>query len=168
MNERKTTKNLINALLVFIISFSFFWIVEVPFKVCSLIIICISIIIRAKYQKNNYDILTLTALIALSSILGFFAERVLTNETIKFDKIDIILGLFVGVITIAFLITGIRHKKTINTKQKILTEPQKYDMYRIQEYIENFDLIGINGAWGTGKTFFAGHRFVRRFLLRSS
>lgn len=153
MNENDTTKNLINALLVFIISLLFFWIVDVPYRVFSLIIICSSIIIRTKYRKNNYDILTLTALINLSSILGFFIEKIMTNGTIKFDKFDNVLGLFVGVITISFLITGIRHKKPINTKQKILTEPQKYDMYRIQEYIENFDLIGINGAWGTGKTF---------------
>ncbi len=153
MNENDTTKNLINVLLVFIISLLFFWIVDVPYRVFSLIIICSSIIIRTKYRKNNYDILTLTALINLSSMLGFFIEKIMTNETIKFDKFDNVLGLFVGVITISFLITGIRHKKPINTKQKILTEPQKYDMYRIQEYIENFDLIGINGAWGTGKTF---------------
>ena len=113
MNERETTKNIINALLVFIISLLFFWIVDVPYRVFSLIVICSSIIIRAKYRKNNYDILTLTALITLSSMVGFFLERVLTNGTIKFDKFDIILALFVGVITIAFLITGIRHKKPI-------------------------------------------------------
>lgn len=153
MDRRDAINSIINMLLVFIISLIFFWIIDIPYKLFSVIAICISAVIFIKFQKNNHSILKLTSIIILSATVGFFAKNCLSGAEVEIDILDKIFALVNSVIIIGFFISGVKQKKTAKGKQKNLMEPQKYDVIRIQEYLEAFDLIGINGAWGTGKTF---------------
>jgi hypothetical protein len=62
----------------------------------------------------------------------------------------LILGLFLFGIFIYLLQLNLEPKKA---EQENLFHKRGKDLKRILDYVENFNIIGIEGVWGNGKTF---------------
>ena len=49
-----------------------------------------------------------------------------------------------------------KSKINLKTHEELFTE-RKYDLKRLIDYLNNFSIIGINGEWGSGKSFLTDH-----------
>ena len=49
-----------------------------------------------------------------------------------------------------------KSKINLKTHEELFTE-RKYDLKRLIDYLNNFSIVGINGEWGSGKSFLTDH-----------
>ena len=62
------------------------------------------------------------------------------------------------------LFKSVYYTSKINFKNnEDLFVEHKYDLKRLLNYLENFSIIGINGEWGSGKSFLTDH--LKNFIL---
>lgn len=52
-----------------------------------------------------------------------------------------------------FLLINFIHQSKKEPEKSVLIEKRELDLKLLESYIKNFQIIGLNGRWGTGKTF---------------
>lgn len=122
---------------VFFIVISFLWVV---------------VIINNRISDNIklYDSLVLISLGILVSIIALQHTKILKIDVIEFE--------FVGVYAIFLLFVSVYSwfknlkKEEANDSPKLLRKRQR-DLERLLIYVDMFEIIALNGKWGTGKTF---------------
>lgn len=115
---------------------------------------------RYKLRKNRQLYLELFW-ISVGNLLALIAAKGLVHGTLHVDVWNILLC----VVYAAFLIFVWCQCRAAGTKEeaesripgdrttKQLFPKRQYDLERIMEYIDTFPIVGVNGAWGTGKSF---------------
>lgn len=143
----------VNALVIILLSV-FFWLIKFKLGVMYTgIILLLVIIFLVRYHniKNNKRLY-----FELISIIAFNVPYVLYKYNIlniSFEKMALstLLLIFFNIMIDVLVHKYILYKND-NKNYKLFRE-RKEDLKRIKEYLNKFNIIGINGEWGSGKTY---------------
>ena len=146
---------IVKAIIVFIISIVFFLTFNIiPFIIYIIIAFCVIISLRLSYKKNQKSFFFQAAMFLISNLIAFAIVKSISGSKWSIDC-QLYRSFFVIYIvylfTLFFVPSGEKTEVSI-TKTRLFPE-RKCDLDRIIEYVEEFDVVGINGIWGTGKTF---------------
>ncbi|MCL2224365.1 MAG: P-loop NTPase fold protein [Defluviitaleaceae bacterium] len=160
------------ALGIFAVSVLFFHYVDVPFRVLLITaIIAIVLLIYVSWKNLNKSIIPVIMTI-VAVFLGYSLEFILVSRDFiyNYDRFRYgwasiwgrFQGVYIGLLAILAsvilfvvvkLIIEKSNKKNRNSHDSKLLLNQEKDMERLGYYIDNFESIGMNGEWGSGKTF---------------
>lgn len=160
MNLREKRKKYIiqiitKILISFIISIAIFYFFNVKFiAYITVMFIFLSIfLINYKFQKNIQFFLSMS-IILITNVIGLGFTKYFVHNTLHKDWLNLTLFIvYISVITIVMIFCYRLKKITIVKENKTLFARRKYDLNRIKDYLESVDIIGVNGIWGSGKSF---------------
>ena len=167
------SKRIIVVILSFLISAALFLISNVDGNVYLIFfsIIWMAVLLTYGNCKNQLLLLDLLAFTVgnLTAYCWTFCEMkgvpaVLNLSIQKYILLSIcsveilIAGGIVQVAYVRSIVENKRSKKVCqNDEENGLFKPRKYDLQRIKNYLMNVEIIGVNGAWGCGKSFLVEH-----------
>ena len=138
-----------------IISFLFFYKIEVPFVLYLGVAIPLFLFALSNYKlRTNKEFYSSFLLALLINLSVYLFKSWCDGFRPCFDTIDIcfiIYSSFIGV----FFIISLFQKKIKNSFTPLESKyPERtYDLQRLVDYIENHNQVGLNGSWGNGKTY---------------
>lgn len=143
----------VNALIIILLSI-FFWLIKFKLGVMYtgiILLLVIIFLIRYHNIKNNKRLY-----FELISMIAFNVPYVLYKYNIlnmSFEKMALstLLLIFFNIMIDVLVHKYILYKND-NKNYKLFRE-RKEDLKRIKEYLNKFNIIGINGEWGSGKTY---------------
>lgn len=150
--KKNYLSSLVKMLYIFIGSVIFFYFVSCSysFVITTVAVLCILLTISVKKNRGKIYFKFISYAIALIS--GFIVYTLIIRKDIHNSIYSAVVTLFV-IILFVYYIYAIDTEAISNKVDYELLGKQEYDCNRIIRYLEKFPAIGINGAWGTGKTF---------------
>jgi len=151
-------KNFFNKIiLTLVISSIIFSAVNVNISVYLVVVgtVLLLFIINLKLTKN-IEFLKTIIIIFLGSFASFVFLKVYIQKDLLQDIWD--LGLFIiyigflFVISITCFVVNVKNKNIPLEKPKLMLKRKK-DLEMLLYYINIFNIVGLNGSWGTGKSF---------------
>lgn len=141
-------------LIIYIVSLILFCIADVAYVLYCIIAICICFLLRVKYKHNLVELCSITSIVLSSVTMGYFTALYIVKDTkIIFDTENTIISIILATFFLAYFVTACCAIRRDTKRKFILMEQQKHDVDRIIDYINKFEIIGINGIWGSGKSF---------------
>ncbi len=144
-------------LIYFIISTVIFYPFHPKFFVYIFFMISIWIILKMNYKINNNNQFFLGAiLLSIANFASLIFSKYFIHNSIHINKLNITISIiyFLGLSFFLYkCIYNIRTNKVSTPHNTPLFNQRKYDLNRVQNFIESTDIIGINGMWGSGKSF---------------
>lgn len=164
---REETRNLINKyLLIFIGSSLIFFNYEFKIEVVMAIVIPVWVWIFVNYKmRKNIELLDTILVSNLAIVSSYVLSEILIHDGLSSRTANIILIYLLPVILYPFYSHYIHKYKqqspgTSDTAENLLPKRKK-DLERFSSYIDTFDIVGLNGRWGSGKTFLL-NEFIRK------
>lgn len=115
-------------------------------------------------RKKNLSLYREMTAISMGNLLALVLAKWLVHHTLHVDFLNMVLCITYLLFLLWILASGRTHNiekqemaQSENTQEKQLFPKRVYDLERIVEYVEKFEIIGVNGAWGSGKSFLMEH-----------
>ncbi|RHQ97412.1 hypothetical protein DWX74_07405 [Peptoclostridium sp. AF21-18] len=185
ITTKEVSKLIKNLIWVFCISLVAFYFIKIPTEIYVFIILgtLIYILIEYSISKNLVFYLNIMAYYVVN-IFSFLIVNIFLNRCMKYPifsnikielfkinleqnkevlKILLIPLILFLVIVILFNLKNIFKSKVhnkINNRledKKELFEERKEDLKRLEKYLNDFNIVGIDGDWGSGKSFLTDH-----------
>ena len=173
--KRKPLRIYISKVLcVFIFSFTLFYLFDIHFRIIAIIVVAAMALLVVASWKNRQHTFPKGAGFFAASLFAYSMEYVIIQHNLlqtnfisavrfitrRMGWFDVVLsfGIVVFIIYSTWLVL---HKKTVAPKVISVLSEQRYDIERLECYVRNFNITGINGVWGSGKSFLT-EEFKRR------
>ena len=160
LSKKKVLKKdfLIDVLWVFLLSLVFFYSFSISFKFYFLILLGIWFFSVLQYplNKNRYWYIQFF-LLSITNSISFYLVKYIQEESFSELTINILIVCYC--ILYLFILSQKENDKSkinLKTHEELFTE-RKYDLKRLIDYLNNFSIVGINGEWGSGKSFLTDH-----------
>ena len=160
LSKKKVLKKdfLINVLWVFLLSLIFFYSFSISFEFYFLILLGIWFFSVLQYplNKNRYWYIQFF-LLSITNSISFYLVKYIQEESFSELTINILIVCYC--ILYLFILSQKENDKSkinLKTHEELFTE-RKYDLKRLIDYLNNFSIVGINGEWGSGKSFLTDH-----------
>ena len=154
----ENTKKLINKLIItMIISSILFYTIEVNFAVYFSIILALWILMFLNYKMSkNMEFFDTVIMVSLGNLISYVLLEEIIYSGFKEGTISLIYLasylIFLLIISISSFILHLNNKKTVKESQELIGK-RKRDLDELLYYVDMFDIVGLNGRWGTGKSF---------------
>lgn len=155
---------LINILWIFLLSLIFFYSFSISFKFYFSILLGVWLFLVLQYpiNKNENWYIQFIFFSIINSIslylVRYFQKKIFLILSIK------ILIVYYFILFCIILFKSVYYTSNINLENaEDLFIERKYDLERLLNYLNNFSIIGINGEWGSGKSFLTDH--LKNFIL---
>ena len=96
-------------------------------------------------------------LLSITNSISFYLVKYIQEESFSELTINILIVCYC--ILYLFILSQKENDKSkinLKTHEELFTE-RKYDLKRLIDYLNNFSIVGINGEWGSGKSFLTDH-----------
>ena len=174
---KEASKLIKNLIWVFCISLVAFYFIKIPIEIYKIILLLIWIYMILEYKLiKNLELYINLSVYSIVNIISFYISNLIGGKEVKSFKINdlkievlesniiqyneiskIIIILFIFVISFfvcKFIKQKIYDKKNNKIKEKKeLFEERKEDLKRLEKYLKDFNIVGIDGDWGSGKSF---------------
>lgn len=145
-------------LWVFLLSLVFFYSFSISFEFYFLILLGIWFFSVLQYplNKNRYWYIQFF-LLSITNSISFYLVKYIQEESFSELTINILIVCYC--ILYLFILSQKENDKSkinLKTHEELFTE-RKYDLKRLIDYLNNFSIVGINGEWGSGKSFLTDH-----------
>lgn len=178
---KEASKLIKNLIWVFCISLVAFYFIKIPIEIYKIILLLIWIYMILEYKLiKNLELYINLSVYSIVNIISFYISNLIGGKEVKSFKINdlkievlesniiqyneiskIIIVLFIFVISFfvcKFIKQKIYDKKNNKIKEKKeLFEERKEDLKRLEKYLKDFNIVGIDGDWGSGKSFLTDH-----------
>lgn len=155
---------LINILWVFLLSLIFFYSFPISFKFYFSILLGVWFFLVLQYPiyKNENWYIQFIFFSIINSI-SLYLVRYLQKKFFLILSIKILI-VYYFILFCIILFKSVYYTSNINLENtEDLFVERKYDLERLLNYLNNFSIIGINGEWGSGKSFLIDH--LKNFIL---
>lgn len=138
-------------------AFLFFNSIETSWMYYSIIFLVAWFLVFINFSLNKNQTLYISLLtINLAVLIVYCTITRIKNGGITLTRLDelwllIVLGILFIIGYILFL-SQLDRKKNKNIKSSLINKREK-DLNLLLSYLENFEIVGLNGRWGTGKSF---------------
>lgn len=152
-----------NALITFVISLMAFYAIDINTELYFMAIVaCIAILRIKKYSlKKNIELYSKVNMVLGGNFCAFFAAEYCKGYLPQWDwKGKIYCGyvlLLAAFGVYLFIQKSKDEKETEKQEEKELFRERRYDRERILDYLKAFNIVGVNGPWGSGKSFVVDH-----------
>ena len=160
LSKKKVLKKdfLIDVLWVFLLSLVFFYSFSISFEFYFLILLGIWFFSVLQYplNKNRYWYIQFF-LLSITNSISFYLVKYIQEKSFSELTINILIVCYC--ILYLFILSQKENDKSkisLKTHKELFIE-RKYDLKRLIDYLNNFSIIGINGEWGSGKSFLTDH-----------
>jgi len=148
---------LTKAIASMIISIIVFYPLNPKFIIYLLVMVCIWAILLTNFKlKKNSQFFFSAFILSITNLIGLVISKQFIHHTLHKDWLNIVLFiLYVSVLIVIFGLCIYYVKKQLNNQVDDITlfTRRRYDLERIKKYIETEEVLGINGIWGSGKSF---------------
>lgn len=151
-------KSMINkAIISGLIAFLFFNSFETSWIYYSIIFLIAWLLVFINFcLYKNHSLYNSLLTINLSVFIVYCIITFIKNGSITQTRLDdlcllLVLGILI-ILGFVLLLSQLGRKKSENIKSILINKREK-DLNLLFSYIENFEIIGLNGRWGTGKTY---------------
>lgn len=140
-----------------------------PFNVKYVLYVIISAILWGMLmgcydRKRNLPLYREMTVISVGNFLALVLAKGLVHHTLHVDLLNMVLCILY-LLFLLWIMTSCRMQniqkqemaQTKNMQGKQLFPKRVYDLERIVEYVDKFEITGVNGAWGSGKSFLMEH-----------
>lgn len=149
-------------LVVIIISEIVFYMFKLPVEVfCILVSVGCLLALITWWNKNNYELIKKINICTYIIILIYIFND---EQKINFDIIELSSITLLTVICVLYSYFLFQYRFVKNTKKEnknLLIKRRKYDLERICDYIDKYNIVGINSEFGEGKSFITDE-FIRK------
>ena len=155
---------LINILWIFLLSLIFFYSFPISFKFYFSILLGVWFFLVLQYPiyKNENWYIQFIFFSIVNSI-SLYLARYLQKKFFLILSIKILI-VYYFILFCIILFKSVYYTSNINLENtEDLFVERKYDLERLLNYLNNFSIIGINGEWGSGKSFLIDH--LKNFIL---
>ena len=155
---------LINILWIFLLSLIFFYSFSISFKFYFSVLLGVWLFLILQYpiEKNENWYIQFIFFSIINSI-SFYLVRYFQRKDFLILSIKIlVLYYFILFCIILFKSVYYTSKTNLENDGDLFVE-RKYDLERLLNYLNYFSIIGINGEWGSGKSFLIDH--LKNFIL---
>ena len=155
---------LINILWIFLLSLIFFYSFPISFKFYFSILLGVWFFLVLQYPiyKNENWYIQFIFFSIVNSI-SLYLARYLQKKIFLILSIKILI-VYYFILFCIILFKSVYYTSNINLENtEDLFVERKYDLERLLNYLNNFSIIGINGEWGSGKSFLIDH--LKNFIL---
>ena len=155
---------LINILWIFLLSLIFFYSFPISFKFYFSILLGVWFFLVLQYPiyKNENWYIQFIFFSIINSI-SLYLVRYLQKKFFLILSIKILI-VYYFILFCIILFKSIYYTSNMNLENtEDLFVERKYDLERLLNYLNNFSIIGINGEWGSGKSFLTDH--LKDFIL---
>ena len=155
---------LINILWIFLLSLIFFYSFSISFKFYFSVLLGVWLFLILQYpiDKNENWYIQFLFFSIINSI-SFYLVRYFQRKDFLILSIKIlIIYYFILFCIILFKSVYYTSKTNLENDGDLFVE-RKYDLERLLNYLNYFSIIGINGEWGSGKSFLTDH--LKNFIL---
>ena len=155
---------LINILWIFLLSLIFFYSFPISFKFYFSILLGVWFFLVLQYPiyKNENWYIQFIFFSVINSI-SLYLVRYLQKKFFLILSIKILI-VYYFILFCIILFKSVYYTSNINLENtEDLFVERKYDLERLLNYLNNFSIIGINGEWGSGKSFLIDH--LKNFIL---
>ena len=155
---------LINILWIFLLSLIFFYSFSISFKFYFSILLGVWIFLTLQYpiDKNENWYIQFIFFSIINSI-SFYLVRYFQKKNFLILSIKILITYYLILFCIILFKCVYYTSKTNLENDGDLFVERKYDLERLLNYLNYFSIIGINGEWGSGKSFLTDH--LKNFIL---
>ena len=155
---------LINILWIFLLSLIFFYSFSISFKFYFSILLGVWIFLILQYpiDKNENWYIQFIFFSIINSI-SFYLVRYFQKKIFLILSIKILITYYLILFCIILFKCVYYTSKTNLENDGDLFVERKYDLERLLNYLNYFSIIGINGEWGSGKSFLTDH--LKNFIL---
>lgn len=140
-------------LIAFILSLIFFSTVKINLCVFFIVIAFLwaVVIINNRVADNIaiYDSLILISLGVLASIIALQYAEILKIDVFEFE----LMSAYAVILALFSFYAWIKNSQEEETEALKPLRKRQRDLERLLSYVEMFEIIALNGRWGTGKTF---------------
>lgn len=144
-------------LISMIISITIFYPLNPRYIIYMMIVIGIWFILLLNYQLTKNNRFFYSAIIfSTSNLIALILMKWLIHHTLHKNWVNITIFIIYvcGLILVAYIcFRGKLGQGTYQVCDKEIFTGRRYDLKRIKKYIEAEDTVGINGVWGSGKSF---------------
>ena len=155
---------LINILWIFLLSLIFFYSFSISFKFYFSVLLGVwfFLILQYSIDKNENWYIQFIFFSIINSI-SFYLVRYFQKKSFLILSIKIlVLYYFILFCIILFKSVYYTSKTNLENDGDLFVE-RKYDLEKLLNYLNYFSIIGINGEWGSGKSFLTDH--LKNFIL---
>ena len=155
---------LINILWIFLLSLIFFYSFSISFKFYFSILLGVWIFLTLQFpiDKNENWYIQFIFFSIINSI-SFYLVRYFQKKIFLILSIKILITYYLILFCIILFKCVYYTSKTNLENDGDLFVERKYDLERLLNYLNYFSIIGINGEWGSGKSFLTDH--LKNFIL---
>ena len=155
---------LINILWIFLLSLIFFYSFSISFKFYFSILLGVWLFLILQYpiDKNENWYIQFIFFSIINSI-SFYLVRYFQKKNFLILSIKILITYYLILFCIILFKCVYYTSKTNLENDGDLFVERKYDLERLLNYLNYFSIIGINGEWGSGKSFLTDH--LKNFIL---
>ena len=155
---------LINILWIFLLSLIFFYSFSISFKFYFSILLGVWLFLILQYpiDKNENWYIQFIFFSIINSI-SFYLVRYFQKKIFLILSIKILITYYLILFCIILFKCVYYTSKTNLENDGDLFVERKYDLERLLNYLNYFSIIGINGEWGSGKSFLTNH--LKNFTL---
>ncbi|RKQ13972.1 P-loop NTPase fold protein [Ureibacillus endophyticus] len=151
-------KSIVNkAIISALVAFLLFNSIEISWIYYLIVFLVVFILVSTNFalSKNHslyYSILTINfAVFIVYCTIILVKEGSITQN--RLDQLCFIIVLVIlSIISYLVFMSGMTREKKKNSKLNLISKREK-DLSLLLSYLENFEIIGLNGRWGTGKSF---------------
>jgi len=146
-------------LTVFLISLLLSTIIFYPFNPTYVVywgcIVLIWVILLMNYSiEKNRQMYKNIVLFSYANLVALVAMKYFVHRTLHFDFSNIVLfSVNCGLVAVVAFQCVSSKKRDVSPSEAVIFPKRQHDLVRIENYINKFDIVGINGTWGSGKTF---------------
>ena len=155
---------LINILWIFLLSLIFFYSFSISFKFYFSVLLGVWLFLILQYpiDKNENWYIQFIFFSIINSI-SFYLVRYFQKKNFLILSIKILITYYLILFCmILFKCVYYTSKTNLENDGDLFVE-RKYDLERLLNYLNYFSIIGINGEWGSGKSFLTDH--LKNFIL---
>ena len=155
---------LINILWIFLLSLIFFYSFSISFKFYFSILLGVWLFLVLQYPINkNENWYIQFIFFSIINSISLYLVRYLQKKFFLILSIKILI-VYYFILFCIILFKSVYYTSNINLENtEDLFVERKYDLERLLNYLNNFSIIGINGEWGSGKSFLIDH--LKNFIL---
>ena len=155
---------LINILWIFLLSLIFFYSFSILFKFYFSVLLGVWLFLILQYpiDKNENWYIQFIFFSIINSI-SFYLVRYFQRKSFLILSIKILITYYLILFCmILFKCVYYTSKTNLENDGDLFVE-RKYDLERLLNYLNYFSIIGINGEWGSGKSFLTD--YLKNFIL---
>lgn len=158
-------------IIVFMLSLLAFGVADIDLKIYLTVAVLLGVLLGMRYlRKENLDFFWKVNCAFGANFLAYVAAKFCRGGRFHGDIEDGAYIIYMLILTAnGFCLWMEKRKKSQEQgkqeqKDEELFRERRFDIQRLEEYLQSFSIIGINGPWGSGKSFLVDHLDKKRWI----